>query len=336
MVFGMMMTSLASSYYQIILAQGILVGVGSGCLFVPSVAIMATYFTTKRALMTGITAAGGSIGTIIPLLPPPLINHSLTTTSPSGGVIFPIVFRKLQPTLGFGWATRIVAFMALGMLCISFAVMRMRTPPPKEARSLLDLRAFREATFDTFSLALFLAFVGLYFPFFYTPIYGTRIAHLPDGVSFYLLPVMNAGSIAGRIIPGLLADRMGSLNIIIPHAFVAAILAFAWLGIDNAAGLWVFSALYGYFSGAIVSLPPTIVALISPNMGLIGTRMGMSFTFAGFGLLIGNPIAGAILNVEEGKFKSAEVFAATMLIAGAVAFAFLRGLLWVRGKKGKA
>lgn len=65
-VFGMMMTSLANSYYQILLAQGICVGLGVGCLFLPSLAIVATYFTSKRALMTGITAAGGSIGTSNP------------------------------------------------------------------------------------------------------------------------------------------------------------------------------------------------------------------------------------------------------------------------------
>jgi len=69
-VFGMMMTSLGKSYWQIILAQGICVGVGAGCLFVPSVAIVATYFTTKRALMTGITAAGGSIGRVLLCLLP--------------------------------------------------------------------------------------------------------------------------------------------------------------------------------------------------------------------------------------------------------------------------
>ena len=253
-----------------------------------------------------------------------------------GGVIFPIVFRKLQPTLGFGWATRIVGFMALGMLGISLAIMRTRTAPPKQARALLDMNAFREAPFNIFSLGLFLAFIGLYFPFFYTPIYGNRIIRLPDDVSFYLLPVMNAGSIAGRIIPGLMADKLGSLNTIIPHAFIAAILTFAWLGINNAPGLWVFSALYGYFSGAIVSLPPTIVALISPNMGLIGTRMGMSFTFAGFGLLIGNPIAGAILNVPQGKFHGAEIFSAVTLIAGAVSFACLRGLMMRRRNGWKA
>src|ERR1700744_3407612 len=73
--FGTMMTSLGTQYWQIFLAQGISVGLGSGCFFLPSVALVATYFTTRRALAIGITAAGGSIGS----------------------VTYPIVFHRLQP-----------------------------------------------------------------------------------------------------------------------------------------------------------------------------------------------------------------------------------------------
>ena len=61
-VFGLMMTSLAKAYWEILLAQGICVGIGAGCLFLPSVAIMTAYFSTKRAFMTGIVNVGGSIG----------------------------------------------------------------------------------------------------------------------------------------------------------------------------------------------------------------------------------------------------------------------------------
>jgi MFS family permease len=61
-VFGLMMTSIATQYYQVFLALGVCVGLGAGCLFVPSVAIVATYFSTKRAAATGLTAAGGSVG----------------------------------------------------------------------------------------------------------------------------------------------------------------------------------------------------------------------------------------------------------------------------------
>ena len=62
-VFGMMITSLSTEYYQLFLSQGLLVGMGSGALFTSSVAIVSTYFTTRRAVATGIVPSGGSIGT---------------------------------------------------------------------------------------------------------------------------------------------------------------------------------------------------------------------------------------------------------------------------------
>ena len=251
-------------------------------------------------------------------------------------MIFPIVFRRLQPTIGFAWATRIIGFMALGMLCISLGVMKTRTARPQKTRALLDWNAFREAPFDIFSLGLFLSFIGLYIPFFYASIYGSRIVGLSDDVSFYLLTVLNAGSVLGRIIPGLVADKVGSLNTIIPCGLITALLAFVWLAISNAPGLWVFCVLYGFFSGAIVSLPPTIIALLCPDMTQVGTRMGMSFTCAGFGLLIGNPIAGAILNIPEGRFHGAQAFSAATLMAGGIMFVLLRATVTKTRKGWKA
>jgi MFS family permease len=44
------------------LAQAVCVGVGCGCLFVPSVAIIATYFSRKKAFATGLAASGSSLG----------------------------------------------------------------------------------------------------------------------------------------------------------------------------------------------------------------------------------------------------------------------------------
>ena len=214
--------------------------------------------------------------------------------------------------------------------------MRMRTGTPRNVRALLDLKAFRDIKFTIFSLGLFSTFVGLYFPFYYTSIYGSRIVGLSDDISFYLLPAINAGSVFGRIIPGPMADKIGSLNAIIPCAVAAAILSFAWLDITNVPGIWTFSVLYGFFSGAIVSLPATVVALLSPDLSLVGTRMGMSFTFAGFGFLIGNPIAGTLLNIPQGRFRSAQAFSAATLMAGAAAFILVRVLIVKKQKGWKA
>ena len=66
-VFGMMMTSICTEYWQVLLAQGILVGLGCGCLFVPSIAIIPQYFSTKKAFAQGIGASGSSLGEVIAL-----------------------------------------------------------------------------------------------------------------------------------------------------------------------------------------------------------------------------------------------------------------------------
>lgn len=47
-VFGLMMTSLATQYWQIFLAQGLCLGLGSGCLFTPGISLVGQYFSTKR------------------------------------------------------------------------------------------------------------------------------------------------------------------------------------------------------------------------------------------------------------------------------------------------
>jgi MFS family permease len=293
-----MMTSLGTEYYQIFLAQGLCVGLGTGCLFLPSVAIVATYFSTKRALATGITAAGGSIGS----------------------VIYPIVFRQLQPRIGFPWATRVLGFIALGTLTISVFLMKPRMPPPSKTRSLFDRGAFRSLPYVVFSLGMFLAFIGLYIPFFYIVLAAERKFGLADDLSNYMLSLLNAASVFGRIIPGLLADKFGSLEILTYCTISAAILSFAFPAVHNLGGLVVYCLFYGFLSGAVVSLPTTVVAGLVPELRLMGTWMGMSFSFAGLGLLIGNPIAGTIINVAEKKFTGGFIFSASTVIAAGIVF----------------
>lgn len=242
------------------------------------------------------------------------------------------MFHRLIGPLGFGWTTRIIAFVALAGLIFSLVVMKLRMPPPRQTRALLDLRALKEAPFMIFSLGLFFSFVGLYFPFFYLPTFFSSYLHSDGNLAFYIIAILNAASVFGRITPGLVADRIGSLNTMIPISLIAATLAFVWIGVRNIGGATVFSILYGYASGAIVSLPPTILAKLTPDMSALGTRMGMCFTFAGLGILIGNPIAGALLDLEKAVFWKAQLFCAMMVAVGSVFFISLRLVQWKQGE----
>lgn len=302
-VFGIMMNSISNNYWQVFLSQGLCIGLGTGCLFLPSVAIVATYFTTKRALAIGIVASGGSFGS----------------------VIYPIVFHRLQPRIGFPWATRVLGFIALGTLLVSILVLRTRLPPPEETRAIFDPQAFKNFPFIFFSTGLFLAFAGLYIPIFYIILIAEVRVHADDNISFYLLPILNAASVLGRIIPGLLADRYGSLELVILCTLAAAIIAYIGVVIKSLASLIIFAIIYGFLSGAVVSLPAAVIASLAPSVQLVGTWMGMSFFFAALGILIGTPIAGSIIDVKKNQFGSGFIFSGSLVMAAGALFVMTKG-----------
>lgn len=293
-VFGMYMTSLCTSYWQIILAQGMCVGLGSGFLFVPSVAIVSTYFTTKKSFATGIAASGSSLG----------------------GVIYPVVFTRLLPQVGFRNTTIIIASVMLVTMAVCIAVARVRVLPPSRRR-LLDLRAFREVPYLMFSIAEFFGFMGMYIPFFYMQSFAIDKGIMDSRLAFYMLAVLNAASVFGRIIPNFLADKVGPLNMLIPCCAISTILAFCWIPVSSTAGVLIFCILYGFFSGTFVSLPPTTVVSLSPSLAVVGTRMGMSFSFAAFGILVGTPVAGTILHA--GGWLGLQLFCALSVTAATIA-----------------
>ncbi|KAI9810734.1 MAG: hypothetical protein M1827_006072 [Pycnora praestabilis] len=299
-IFGVMMTSLCTEYWQIMLAQAVTVGIGSGCIFVPSVAIIPQYFTTRKAFATGIAASGSSLG----------------------GIIYPILFYKLQPQIGFAWATRVIGFMALGLLSIALSLMRIRVLP-KQKRAFLELPAFKEPPYIMFTIGMFFGFIGLYTPIFYIQTYAIQEHITNTNLGFYMLPILNAASVFGRVVPNFYADRTGPLNMLIPCSLAASILTYAWIGIKNTPGLIVYALLFGFFSGTFVSLPPTAIVSLSPHLGVVGTRMGMAFTIASLGLLIGTPVSGAILNTT-GKYIGPQALAASTLMAAAVFMSLAR------------
>lgn len=59
-------------------------------------------------------------------------------------------------------------------------------------------------------------------------------------------------------------------------------------------GLIVMATFYGFISGGMVSLPPAIIANLTDDWGEYGVWMGVGYTIAAFGALIGSSIAGAV------------------------------------------
>ncbi|CAN6623041.1 riboflavin transporter Mch5p [Trichomonascus vanleenenianus] len=302
LVFGLMMLSLATEWYQVFLAQGVCVGLGCSCVFVSALSIVAPYFTTKRATALGIQASGSSFG----------------------GVIYPIMVRNLIPRVGFPWATRIMGFMALAMVLIPVIGFKSRVPPRKSG-PFIDVPSLTDWPFVTFTVALFFGNMGLYIPIFYVQSYAEANG-LSYNIAPYMVTILGAGSIFGRICPNFIADKTGAINILIPCTAISAVLAFAWIGIKDSVGLIVFAVLFGFFSGSYVSLPPPCIASMTKDMSLIGTRLGMTFFVGGFGMLVGSPVAGALISRMDGGYLGAQLFSGLTIVIATGFLCFSRML----------
>lgn len=307
-VFGHMMLSISDKYYQVLLSQGFCVGIGAGCLFLPCVAILPTYFSTRIGLAVGLAAAGSSMG----------------------GVIYPIAFYKLIDEVGFGWATRIIGFIALGTLVIPNVVMKIRFSPPK-ARKLVDLSAFTDPKFMFFVIGTAIGFIGLYVIFFFISYYAGEQRITDSAMSFYIVPILNSASIFGRTLPNALSDKTGPINLIAPGAFIVGILIFSMIAVTTEAAIIIIAILVGFFSGVFIALPPVCVVALTDDKSKIGTRIGMAFGIIGFGVLAGGPGGGAILGDTVGNLDWTATWAyggTTSIVAG---FFFVVLRVWKAG-----
>ena len=300
-----MMASLGTDYYQILLAQGICSPIGASCIFYPAVSATQTWFLRRRALALGIVASGSSLG----------------------GVIFPIMVQRLLPQIGFAWSMRAAAFLILGLLVIANLTVTSRLEhTPKRLNPIMLFKPLRELPFALLVASSFFIFLGLFLPFAFITLTGIATGMDPYLAS-YLIPVLNAVSIFGRILPGYLADKFGRFNIAVTMCYVSGIICLAiWLPAQGSAPTFVFAALYGFGSGTFVSIVPALVAAIS-DIRQIGLRTGCLFMIIAPAALVGNPIGGALQVRDNGGFRYVEIFAGVAIIVGTTFMFVSRGVI---------
>jgi MFS family permease len=143
-IVGVFATANATDYWQLVLAQGVCKGLGDGLVFCPTVALVATYFSTKRSLAMAVTASGGAIG----------------------GIIFPLIAQQMLPRVGFAWTVRTMGFVILFNSIVILLIARVRLPPRKTG-PLVEWSAFREPSYTLFCVGMFFNLWAVYFAYFY-------------------------------------------------------------------------------------------------------------------------------------------------------------------------
>ncbi|KAI1633476.1 major facilitator superfamily transporter [Biscogniauxia mediterranea] len=312
---ALFLASLCTQYYQIFLTQGILLGASMSFIFCPAVAAVSRRLPDRRGLALGLAIGGSSVG----------------------GIVWPIMLDQLlySRIVSFGWLMRAVAFTMLPLL--SVACVAIIDTQPSLAQSLAQstqttqaeanhaqatpdenlkkrnsgFSILKDRTFLLLCLGLAIVYLGLFTPFFYISTYATQQG-LSSSTAFYLISAINASSLFGRVIPGHLADMYGHFNICTLSVFVSGVVGFCWTATYNLPGLVIWCLVYGFTSGAVVSLQGacagklasrenqgTAVGLVSGSVSVTAGYLGLGI-WTGTTLIVGAAVlAGARLRLDR-------------------------------------
>ncbi|KAJ8516579.1 hypothetical protein ONZ45_g6114 [Pleurotus djamor] len=220
-----------AKYYQIWLSQGLGMGLGAGLIYAPSVVIQGHHWNQRKSFAMSIVALGNSLG----------------------GVVFPIMLnRLLNGSTGFARGVRASAFLCLGLLVISNLLMKDNSAYNPHLRKTSGHDILTDYPFWIFTIGLLCLTCALFFPYFYLELFAIN-NDIPPYIAFYLIAVLNAGGIIGRIAAGLLSHHFGPFNVIVVALLCTTGLMFGLFGIETVASSMAFAVLYGIFSGTGVA-----------------------------------------------------------------------------------
>ncbi|WP_250556321.1 MFS transporter [Pseudonocardia lacus] len=272
---GLLVTSAAQQLWVGYLAYGLGVGIAVACGYVPMVAVVSGWFDRRRALAVGIAVAGIGVGTLAgsPLAAALIAEHG---------------WRRAHVLLGVG--------AALLLVVVAFAVRRPPQPVGEPPRALREVARTRE--FRAMYAATLLGSVALFVPLVFLPTAAAAAGAGPVAAAA-LIGVIGVASVAGRLVIGALADRVGRVRTF-RACFAVLGASFAiWLLAPSWPWLLVFAVVLGTGYGGWIALQPTVLAELFGVRG-IGALVGLVYTAAGVGALIGPPLAGVVVDATGG------------------------------------
>ncbi|PKS11290.1 hypothetical protein jhhlp_003052 [Lomentospora prolificans] len=290
-IFAVMITSICKQYWHFMLVQGVILGTGMGLMVFPAMTAVSQFFDKKRAAALGLAVSGSSIG----------------------GIVMPIALSKmLRSSLGFGWSVRILGFIMLPFLIVAIFTVKARLPPSTSPFFLAS--AWKDRTYVLLVFAVFFVFIGMFTPLFYLPSYAVSRG-MDANLASYMLAILNGASTFGRILPGVLADKFGRINILAAAGLANGIVIFCFNEVTTTAEIVVYAVFFGFTSGMIISGGSAAVTICPKDPREMGTWLGMALAVASIAGLIGPPINGALVDKYHGFFEVA-IFSGTMCVFG--------------------
>jgi MFS family permease len=282
--------------WQADVALGLGFGLGLAVCYTPAVAAVQPWFDRNRGVASGIALSGTGLGTLLmPLLARWLIDHE-------------------------GWRAALI-IMGLGVGGFGFVASNwIRLPPglpttsssPWSHPSLRKLA--RDPSFRRLYVAGFLSSLVLLVPIVHMVPHAIRAGVAPRDAAL-LISILGFGSLAGRLMLGHAADRLGRQRTLGALHVALGTMFLAWTIKEGFVALAFFAFAYGVCYGATIALRPAVIAdhFGGPNLAAV---TGLHYTSSVLGPLVGPAAFGYSVDFWNSDLIASCVAAACLVAAG--------------------
>jgi len=278
------LTAFARDLWQIYLLYGLGLGIGVGLAYVPAIGAVQRWFVRGRGLASGIAVSGIGLGT---MLAPPL----------AGALIDQYGWRGAY--LGLAAITAVLGLSAAALMEASPAARGLGPdgdPPDSRAGTAAAAGGYtlKEALatpdFRLLYASAVLGAFGLFIPFVHLAAYA-RDQGLGEAAAVWLVGLIGFGSLFGRFLIGIIADRIGRKPTMALCFAGLAVMMIVWWQSVSLLPLALFAIVFGTCYGGFVALAPAIAA---DHFGgkAIGAIIGVYYSSVAFGTLLGPSVAG--------------------------------------------
>lgn len=272
---ALVLASRATSLVQFQLTYGILVGLAASAFFTPIIAATTGWFDTHRSLAVSLVSAGMGVA---PMTISPFARWLISTYD----------WRAAMLIIGIvAWVLLIPAASLIRNAPRSLA--QAGDPLAVSKPSLTVSQALRSPQFIVLGLTFFACCAAHSGPIFHMVSYAMHCGIGPmAAVSIYSLEGL--AGLGGRLLFGVLADRLGVKRVLITGLFIQASVIASYLLVRDLGEFYALAIVFGMTYGGVM---PLYAVLAREYFGqhIMGTVFGAATMLSSIGMSIG-PVAG--------------------------------------------
>jgi MFS family permease len=305
-----MFLSISNATWQIFIIQGLMFGMGSGFMYIHSTGITIQYFNKRKALAVGIITAGSSLA----------------------GVYWPIGIRNMIEKIGFPWANRVIGFLYIPLTIFSALFIKPRYKPkprqPNENLFRINFSVLKDWKFQLINVAWFSFMLSLFPGLFYIDLFCIRLG-VSESLQLYSVAIINACALVFRVLPGLLADKFGRINILLPSLLLSGIFPLAlWLPAHGTTMTALFIVFWASATGVPVAVFPALIGQLFQHTEHIYSYLTFFYLVGGLSSLLGPIIGGSF--IPPGKADTIKGFDKLAIFCGVLCLASFIIMIVVR------